>query len=104
MTRERVYELVIIFDSSLEDEKLDGKIKKLEEKLTAGAGRIEEIARWGKRRLAYSIKKKESGNYVVLRFTSKPDQLDELERGLKLDEQVLRHLMVYKGTRREGSE
>jgi small subunit ribosomal protein S6 len=104
MARERLYELVLIIDPGLEDEKVEGKVKKIEERLTAGGGRIEEIARWGKRRLAYPIKKKESANYTILRFSSKPDQLDELERGIRLDEQILRHLIVYKGTLREGGQ
>jgi small subunit ribosomal protein S6 len=104
MARERVYELVIIFDPGLEDEKIEGKVKKLEERLTAGGGRIEEILRWGKRRLAFAIKKKESGNYRVLKFVSMPGQLEDLERALKLDEEVLRHLIVYKGTVQEGGQ
>jgi small subunit ribosomal protein S6 len=96
MTEDRIYEIVLIFDSGLEDEKLDQKLKRLEERVTEDGGTIEDVARWGKRKLAYPIKKKESGNYVVVTFKSGAEHLEELERGLKLDEQVLRYLIILK--------
>jgi small subunit ribosomal protein S6 len=96
MAESRLYELVIIFDSGLEDVKVDEKLKRLEEKVTASGGSVEDVARWGKKKLAYPIKKKESGNYVIFTFRSKGDQLLELERGLKLDEEVLRYMIILK--------
>ena len=96
MTEDRIYEIVLIFDSGLEDEQVDQKLKSLEERVTEDGGNIEDVARWGKRKLAYPIKKKESGNYVVVTFKSGTEQLEELERGLKLDEQVLRYLIILK--------
>ena len=96
MTEDRIYEIVLIFDSGLEDEQVDQKLKSLEERVTENGGTIEDVANWGKRKLAYPIKKKESGNYVVVTFKSGAEQLEELERGLKLDEQVLRYLIILK--------
>jgi len=96
MTEDRMYELALIFDSGLEDEKVDERLKRLEEKVTENSGSIEDVAKWGKKKLAYPIKKKESGNYVIVTFRSKADQLLELERGLKLDEEVLRYLITLK--------
>jgi small subunit ribosomal protein S6 len=96
MTENRNYEIVLIFDSGLDDEQVDQKLKRLEERVTEDGGSVEDVAKWGKRKLAYPIKKKESGNYVVVTFKSKATQLEELERGLKLDEQVLRYLIIVK--------
>ncbi len=96
MDKERGYEMTLILDSGLEDEQVDERIKNLDQKITDAGGGVEDVLRWGKRRLTYPIKKKESGNYLILTFKSNPDQLPELERGLKLDEQVLRYLIIHK--------
>jgi small subunit ribosomal protein S6 len=98
MSKERVYEMTVIFDSGIEDEKIDEKIKGLEEKISEVGGGVEEVARWGKKRLAYPIRKKESGIYVILTFKFMTDSLGELERGLKMDEQILRYLIINKET------
>lgn len=94
MAEQRTYEMVTIFDSALEDEKVEEKVKRLEEHITNGGGSVADTSRWGKRKLAYPIEKKESGNYVVFSITLGADQLEDLERGLKLDEQVLRYLVI----------
>ncbi|MFQ6104672.1 MAG: 30S ribosomal protein S6 [Candidatus Glassbacteria bacterium] len=99
MVEERMYEMVLIFDTGLEDEKVEDRLTKLQTRISEGGGQMEDVTRWGKRRLAYPIKKKESGNYVVFTFRTGTDQLEELERGLKLDEQVLRYLIVQKERR-----
>jgi small subunit ribosomal protein S6 len=94
MAEHRTYEMMVIFDSGLEDEKVDEKVKRLEEYITNGGGSVGGTTRWGKRKLAYPIRKKESGNYIILPFTLGAEQLQDFERGLKLDEQVLRYLVI----------
>jgi small subunit ribosomal protein S6 len=54
-------------------------------------GAIGEVDRWGRRRLAYPIDKKSEGYYVVIRFTSEPGDQPELERTLKLADEIVRH-------------
>jgi small subunit ribosomal protein S6 len=76
MAESRLYELVLIFDSGLEDGTIDEKVKKLEERVTANGGNIEDVTRWGKKKLAYPIKKKESGNYVIITFGAGSEQLE----------------------------
>ena len=102
MDEQRLYEMVVIFDAGLEEEALEEKLRILEGSITGTGGTVEEVTRWGKRRLAYPIKKKESGTYVILLFKAAPDSLGEIERGIKLDEQVLRHLVVLKERVSEG--
>jgi small subunit ribosomal protein S6 len=91
----RDYEIVYIFDSALDRSVIDQKLERFSE-LVAGDGKGEILAveHWGKRQLAYPIKKHESGYYVVVQFRTEPAALPEFERAIKLDEDVLRYLVV----------
>ncbi len=88
------YESVLILDPTLEDSQVGEKFDKLLELYKAEGAKNLETLDWGKRKLAYPIKKKDNGFYRVVRFTAKPTVISELERRLKLDEQVLRSLTV----------
>ncbi len=91
----RRYETVYIFDSALEEPAVTEKLEKFHTLLTTGGkGSITNVAHWGKRSLAYPIKKKDSGYYVVAQFEAAGDLLPEYERAVKLDEGVLRFLVV----------
>ena len=91
----RRYETVYIFDSALEEPAITEKLEKFHALLTTGGkGSITNVAHWGKRALAYPIKKKDSGYYVVAQFEAAGDLLPEYERAVKLDEGVLRFLVV----------
>ncbi len=91
----RRYETVYIFDSALEEPAVNEKLEKFHALLTRDAkGTISNVAHWGKRTLAYTVKKKETGYYVVAQFEAAPDLLPEYERLVKLDEGVLRFLVV----------
>jgi small subunit ribosomal protein S6 len=94
MTRE--YELVYIFDSTLEEPQINERLDRFHALLTCPESPepITAVSHWGKRTLAYAIRTKEVGYYVVVQFQSRPDLLGELERAIKLDEGVLRHLVV----------
>jgi small subunit ribosomal protein S6 len=91
----RRYETVYIFDSALEEPAITEKLEKFHALLTTGGkGSITNVAHWGKRTLAYPIKKKDSGYYVVAQFEAAGDLLPEYERAVKLDEGVLRYMCV----------
>jgi small subunit ribosomal protein S6 len=94
MTRE--YELVYIFDSTLEEEAINERLEQFHEllKCPESTEPITGINHWGKRTLAYEVDGKDVGYYVVVQFESRPDLLGELERALKLDEAVMRYLVV----------
>jgi small subunit ribosomal protein S6 len=91
----RDYEVVYIFKSALTSEEIEERLGRHHEKLLAGAdSEITAVEHWGKRQLAYPIDRNDNGYYVVAQFTSEPDALPEFERALKLDDQLLRHLVV----------
>jgi small subunit ribosomal protein S6 len=91
----RRYETVYIFDSALEEPAISEKLEKFHALLTReGRGSVTNVAHWGKRAFAYSIKKRDSGHYVVAQFEAAADLLPEYERAVKLDEGVLRFLVV----------
>ncbi|MBI1966653.1 MAG: 30S ribosomal protein S6 [Gemmatimonadetes bacterium] len=91
----RRYETVYIFDSSLEEPAINEKLERFHALLTKdGKGTITNVAHWGKRTFTYRLKKKDSGTYVVVQFEATGDLLPEYERAVKLDESVLRYLVV----------
>lgn len=91
----RDYEIVYIFRSSLTPEEIEAKLERYHAVITeSGQGEITAVVQWGKRQLAYPIQKQSNGHYVVTQFTSPPQPLTELERVLKLEDDLLRYLVV----------
>src|SRR5688572_32032789 len=91
----RRYETVYIFDSALEEPAITEKLERFHALLAKeGKGSVTNVAHWGKRSLAYPIKKRDAGYYVVAQFEAAGDLLPEYERAVKLDEGVLRFLVV----------
>ena len=90
----RDYELAFIIDPDVEDDDLDGVIEKVSQMVTDGGGQITDVNRWGRRRLAYPIRKKDEGYYVVVQAQAPTEALSPLERSLKLLEEVVRYLLV----------
>jgi small subunit ribosomal protein S6 len=90
-TATRPYEAVYIFDSALEDTAIAEKLSKHHGLLALGEEATLDI--WGRRQLAYQIKKRDTGYYVVARFAADPKLLPEFERALKLDDGILRYLI-----------
>lgn len=88
----RRYEVVYIFDSSLDEAAVNEHLARFNALL--GPGVEPTINHWGKRTLAYPIRKRETGYYVVAQFEAEPTVLPEFERAIKLDESVIRHLVV----------
>ena len=91
----RDYEVVYIFKSSLTTEEIEGRLEGYHGKILAAEGsEITAVEHWGKRQLAYPIDRNDNGYYVVTQFTASPTVLPDFERALKLDEELLRHLVV----------
>jgi small subunit ribosomal protein S6 len=94
----RRYETVYIFDSALEEPAVTEKLTKFHALITRdGKGTVSDVNHWGKRTLAYTLKKKDTGYYVVAKFEAEGGVLPEYERLVKLDEGVLRYLVVQAG-------
>jgi small subunit ribosomal protein S6 len=90
------YEAVYIFDTQVPEDRINEKLEKYHALLTgaAGAGEVTATDHWGRRQFTYPIKRATAGYYVVAQFRSKPQALPEFERLLKLDEELLRYLVV----------
>ena len=92
MTRQ--YEVVYIFDSALEETAINERLARFHALIQKPGAEAPQVNHWGKRTLAYPIKKKDTGYYVVAQFETTGDLLPEYERAVKLDEGVLRFLVV----------
>lgn len=92
----RAYELMLLLNPQLEEEAIEAVIKKTTDIVTSRNGEIENIDRWGKRRLAYEVQDHTEGFYVVIRFKADNEATTEVNRVLKITEEVLRFLLVRK--------
>ncbi|RMH11976.1 MAG: 30S ribosomal protein S6 [Gemmatimonadetes bacterium] len=91
----RLYEIVYIFDASLDEDAVNAKLERFQGELTGAAGaEVVAVDHWGVRQFAYPINKTSSGYYVIAQVRTTPDGLPAFERLLKLDEQVIRYLIV----------
>ncbi|NLY74302.1 MAG: 30S ribosomal protein S6 [Firmicutes bacterium] len=92
----RDYEVMYILDAELDEENIDAAVARFEDVVKNDGGEIVKTERWGKRKLAYEINDKNEGYYVLMYFKSPSGAAQELERILKLNDDVLRHLLVKK--------
>jgi small subunit ribosomal protein S6 len=92
----REYEVLYIVRADLEDEKVQDAVKRVNTLIERSSGTIERTNVWGKRKLAYDVKHQKEGSYILQDFLLDPDRVPELEAGLKITEEVLRHLIVRK--------
>ncbi|KYH44193.1 30S ribosomal protein S6 [Branchiibius sp. NY16-3462-2] len=86
----RQYELMIILDPSLDDRAATPTLEKFLTVVTKDGGTVDNIDLWGRRRLAYDIKKQSEGIYAVVNMTAESATAQELDRQLGLSESVLR--------------
>lgn len=89
------YELMFIIDPTLEDAKKDETVEAVKG-IIAAEGEVGNVDVWGMRKLAYPIQKKNEGYYVVVEFKAQPTLPKELDRRLKISDNVMRHLIVNK--------
>jgi small subunit ribosomal protein S6 len=93
----RDYELVVILSPELEEEELPAAVDRLSQFITDRGGEVKDVNRWGRRKLAYPIKNHAEGNYLVTQVKLDPNRTSDLEAGLRISEEVLRHLLVRVG-------
>ncbi|MFZ5948880.1 MAG: 30S ribosomal protein S6 [Stygiobacter sp.] len=92
--KQRTYESVVLINAALEDDQIEVILKKIQDTITSHGGSIIEIDKWGRKRLAYPIKKNKSGYYAIFRFTATPDLIATLERNYRLEENIYRYLTI----------
>ncbi|MCM8783577.1 MAG: 30S ribosomal protein S6 [Candidatus Omnitrophica bacterium] len=90
----RNYEALILVSPDLNDESLGKEIKRLSQAITNNNGQIVGFEKWTKRPLAYKIKKFKEGIYLLANFKTDPLSLKEIEKNWKLNENVLRVMII----------
>lgn len=88
------YELVIIMRPDAGEDALNARLDNLTRIITTGGGAVTAVNRWGKKKLAYPIKRVLEGNYVFAQVKIKPATSKELEANLRISEDIIRYLLV----------
>ena len=105
----RRYELMLVLRPDVADDRAQAVIDRTTRQISAGGGQIVKVAPWGRRRLAYQIDRYREGSYHIILFESPGEAILEMERGLLITEEVLRHLVTrverpIKAARGAGAE
>lgn len=90
----RRYELMLLLRPDLEDDKLQAAVEKVTRAIVNAGGSLSKVSPWGKRRLAYDIKRHREASYFLIHFDIEPAQVREIERGMLISEEILRHLVT----------
>lgn len=88
------YEVMLVFKPQMEEEALANAVSRIEEAIKNGNGEITQNEHWGKRRLAYEIADFTEGYYLLLQIKLPRNEVQELERILKISDEVIRHMIV----------
>jgi small subunit ribosomal protein S6 len=100
----RRYELMLLLRPDLEDEKLQSAVEKVTRAIVNAGGSLSKVSPWGKRRLAYEIQHYREASYFLIHFDIQPSAIRELERGMLITEEILRHLVTVLEERPELTE
>jgi small subunit ribosomal protein S6 len=105
----RRYELMLVLRPDVADDRSQAVIDRTTRQIVASGGQIVKVAPWGRRRLAYAIDRHREGSYHIVLFDAPGEAVSELERGLLITEEVLRHLVTRverptRPSRRDGEE
>ncbi len=90
----RLYEIVYIFDATLDEDSVNKKLEKFHPLVVGKSGEVVAVDHWGTRQMAYPVRKQNTGFYVVAQVRAETDGLPEFERVLRLDAELLRYLIV----------
>jgi len=89
----RKYELLFITNAEYDEEKVTSVVKRYQDVITRGNGTVVTSEKWGKRRLAYEINDLREGLYILMTFDSDREVATEIDRLMKIDQDVLRHMI-----------
>jgi small subunit ribosomal protein S6 len=90
----RAYESIFVLKPELNDKKVDEQVEKVRGFIEKSGGRVIIVEKWGKKKLAYLIKKNRFGIYILVRFESEPALISNLQRNYKLNEDIIRYMTV----------
>ena len=97
----RNYEIIFIV-RVLEDDAINAVVEKFSKLIVANGGTIDNEDRWGKKHLAYDIKKQSEGYYVLFNVTATPECVKECDRVMKITDEILKHMIVRVDEKDEG--
>ena len=100
----REYETIFILDPNLGENEVQAEVEKVRGLITGMDGEIVNVEASSKRRLAYEIQGKTEGIYTLIKFRTKPANIGEIERVYRLNEKVLRHIVVSCPERGKGTD
>jgi len=89
----RKYELICVIQPDLDETAFNGVLEKVKGWISESGGTIDSVEIWGRRKLAYLIKKHREGQYVMLNMTMNPSATFDLERNLRYQEPIIRHML-----------
>ena len=92
----RNYEGVFIVSPDLTTEATKGVATQIQDLIVKNSGRIDSLQEWGKKKLAYKINKKQEGSFFLFNFQINPAQTKKLEQNLRLNDQIIRYLLINK--------
>jgi small subunit ribosomal protein S6 len=90
----RIYEELFIVRPDVPEEEIDAFVEQLQGHITGGGGTVDRVDKWGMRKLAYRVEKREEGFYVLIVFSAPPNVVKELERRLRVADIILKFLTV----------
>jgi small subunit ribosomal protein S6 len=90
----REYEVMVIFDPDTEERTVQPTLEKHLKVITKGGGTVDNLDIWGRRRLAYEIRKKSEGIYAVINVTAEPNDIKELDRQFTINEAIMRTKVI----------
>jgi len=90
----RRYELMLVLRPDVPEDRIQAVLDRSTRTIAAGGGQIVKVSPWGRRRLAYPIGANREGSYYIVLFDAPSEAVLELERGLNITEEVMRHLVT----------
>ena len=90
------YELLYIIDRDVADENRAAAMKMVEDTIVSFGGNVAEVDVWGMRKFAYPINYKTEGYYVLMNYECAPELISEMERQLRINDMVMRHMVIKK--------
>lgn len=92
----RNYELMILVDPNLQEEQKTTLLDKIQQTIKTNQGKVNRVNQWGKRTLSYEIKGYQEAVYLIVDFDLEPENISQLEKSIKFDEEIIRYLIVFK--------
>lgn len=90
----KLYETTVIFDPGLEEARINEEVERITQPIAQAGGEVVEVQRWGKKKLAYNIRKRRDGTYIHVKHKSPAGLIADMDRRFRLNESILRHLTI----------